>query len=151
MDAFQGCYKNGTNGTWDCRYFSVVYILVRISVFVVAAAILKSSVFMFFFLVGLMFTFLAILIMVMQPYKSFPYNVVETILFLACSLFCFCIVGSLVAFSNYVKVSIPNSINGLLICAGSFGLHDRCGTLLAVLQTQNASAMVLENLQSANL
>ena len=22
IDAFQGCYKDGTNGTWDCRYFA---------------------------------------------------------------------------------------------------------------------------------
>ena len=25
IDAFQGCYKDGTNGTWDCRYFAAVF------------------------------------------------------------------------------------------------------------------------------
>ena len=27
VDAFQGCYKDGTNGTRDCRYFASLHIL----------------------------------------------------------------------------------------------------------------------------
>ena len=30
MDIFQGCYKNGTNGTRDCRYFAGLNLLIRI-------------------------------------------------------------------------------------------------------------------------
>ena len=30
MDIFQGQYKNGTEGTRDCRYFSALYLLLRI-------------------------------------------------------------------------------------------------------------------------
>ena len=30
MDAFQGCYKNGTKGTRDYRFFSAVYLLLRL-------------------------------------------------------------------------------------------------------------------------
>ena len=29
-DVFQGCYKNGTNGTRDCRYFAGLYLVFRI-------------------------------------------------------------------------------------------------------------------------
>ena len=29
-DAFNGCYKDGTNGTWDYRYFAGFYLLARI-------------------------------------------------------------------------------------------------------------------------
>ena len=29
-DVLQGCYKNGTNGTRDCRYFAGLYLLLRI-------------------------------------------------------------------------------------------------------------------------
>ena len=29
-DAFNGCYKDGTNGTWDYRYFAGFYLLLRI-------------------------------------------------------------------------------------------------------------------------
>ena len=32
-DAFQGCFKDGTNGTRDCRYFAGLYLLLRITVF----------------------------------------------------------------------------------------------------------------------
>jgi len=31
MDSFQGCYKNGTSGTRDCRYFAGFYLLIRIA------------------------------------------------------------------------------------------------------------------------
>ena len=32
MDAFQGCYKDGTNGTRDCRLFAAVYLITRVAV-----------------------------------------------------------------------------------------------------------------------
>ena len=32
-DAFNGCYKNGTNGTWDMRYFGSFYLLFRVVCF----------------------------------------------------------------------------------------------------------------------
>ena len=31
-DAFQGCYKDGTVGTQDCRWFSGVHLLVRFGI-----------------------------------------------------------------------------------------------------------------------
>ena len=30
MDAFQGCYKDGTNGTRDCRYFAGLQLVLRL-------------------------------------------------------------------------------------------------------------------------
>ena len=33
-DAFNGCYKDGTNGTWDYRYFAGFYLLLQILFFV---------------------------------------------------------------------------------------------------------------------
>ena len=33
MDAFQGCYKDGTNGTRDCRYFAAIYLIARVAVY----------------------------------------------------------------------------------------------------------------------
>ena len=33
MDAFQGCYKNGTDGTRDYRYFAGLYLLFRFLTF----------------------------------------------------------------------------------------------------------------------
>ena len=38
MDTFQGCYKNGMEpGTRDCRWFSAMYLLVRMLVFLAFA------------------------------------------------------------------------------------------------------------------
>ena len=34
-DAFQGCYKNGYSGTYDCRYFAGLYLLFQIVLLVV--------------------------------------------------------------------------------------------------------------------
>ena len=43
MDAFQGCYKDGTNGTRDCRYFAGVYLVVRIASFSAYAVSLRPN------------------------------------------------------------------------------------------------------------
>ena len=32
MEVFQGCYKDGTNGTRDCRYFAALYLIIRVVV-----------------------------------------------------------------------------------------------------------------------
>ena len=63
-----GYYKNGTDGTRDCRYLSAVYLFARIVFFVIAAVSLSVSVALLYFLTGILFSFL---IAVVQPYK-FP-------------------------------------------------------------------------------
>ena len=90
MDAFQGCYKNGTDGTRDCRYFSAMYLLVRMSFFTVFAITWSSSVYVGFFIVGMIFTLFALLFPFVQPYKTPVYNVVDTVLVATVAL---CIVG----------------------------------------------------------
>ena len=93
MDAFQGCYKNGTDGTRDCRYFSAMYLLVRMSFFTVFAVTLSSSVYVGCFFVGVIFTLFAILFTVVQPYKTPVYNIVNTVLVITVALIYFCIAG----------------------------------------------------------
>ena len=91
MDAFQGCYKNGTDGTRDCRYFSAMYLLMRICFFIVIAVTLSSSIYVGSFFVGVMFALFAILFTVVQPYKTPVYNVVDTVLVVTVALIYFCI------------------------------------------------------------
>ena len=31
MDTFQGCFKDATNGTRDCRYFASLYLITRVA------------------------------------------------------------------------------------------------------------------------
>ena len=67
MDTFQGCYKNGTEpGTRDCRWFSAMYLLVRLLVFVAYA--LSPTAMSFVFFAILLITFVMVLLKV-QPYK----------------------------------------------------------------------------------
>ena len=109
MDAFQGCYKNGTDGTRDCRYFSAMYLLVRISFFIVFAATSSSSVVMGCFIVGVMFTLFTILFTVVQPYKTPTYNVVDAILITTVALIYFCIVSRTLV-DEYVPHSSLNTL-----------------------------------------
>ena len=96
MDAFQGCYKNGTNGTRDCRFFSAIHLLVRISVFIAMAVSLSTSAVVAVFMVGVIFTLFAILLAVVQPYKSPIYNAIDTVLALNVALIYFCMVAKTV-------------------------------------------------------
>ena len=73
MDAFQGCYKNGTDGTRDYRYFAGLYLFFRYFI---------CSKFLFYFLIHnqgeavfiLVFSFSFALC---RPYKNNCFNVVD--------------------------------------------------------------------------
>ena len=85
IDAFQGCYKDGTNGTRDCRYFAALYFLARVLLCIVFA-ITRSVVFYavaLFVLIGV-----AMLLVIVQPYKTefAMYNVVDTIFVLVLAM-----------------------------------------------------------------
>ena len=87
MDAFQGCYKDGTNGTRDCRYFGALYLIMRIiSLFVLALTldVLGYAVIQFMLIV------FAMLMAIIQPYKAefAVYNTVDTVFILILALWC---------------------------------------------------------------
>ena len=68
MDSFQGCYKDGTEpGTRDCRWFASVYLILRVMLFVVYALTLETMAYCFF---ALLFLSLAIVVVLLQPYKQ---------------------------------------------------------------------------------
>ena len=68
MDAFNGCYKDGTEpGTRDCRWFSSVYFFCRF-LFFILFAFMPNAV---FFVMGAIIAFnVSLLIMAIQPFKS---------------------------------------------------------------------------------
>ncbi len=78
MDAFQGCYKDGTNDTKDCRWYAAVYLWARIALFIVSAVALSDLWLPF---VAFVLLIMLILVTVFHPYKSPTFNTVETILF----------------------------------------------------------------------
>ena len=68
VDSFQGCYKDGTEpGTFDCRWFSVLVLLVRPLVFIIYA--LTLSVMFFVYAVTILAIYLIAMINV-QPFKK---------------------------------------------------------------------------------
>ena len=75
VDAFQGCYKDGTNGTRDCRYFAAFQLLLRL---ILPLTILYpgnsiSSLFSSAVVIGLYIT----LFVLVRPYKVTVYNRVD--------------------------------------------------------------------------
>ena len=89
-DVFQGCYKNGTNGTRDCRYFAGLYLVLRI---VLLLAMYSGSVFgMYDEMVSIVCLVIAALgFLLFRPYKdNFWLNVWDSTLFsfIAFALFC---------------------------------------------------------------
>ena len=79
MDAFQGCYKDGTNGTRDCRYFAAMHFLL-LGVLLGALATTLTS----FFLpvTASILVMFAIITTMVGPYKSPVHNVINTCLIL---------------------------------------------------------------------
>ena len=87
IDAFQGCYKDGTDGTRDCRYFAAAFLFVRISLFFIYAL---SQTKLFYGTALFVFIPLAMAIAIMQPYKPrfSTYNAVDSVLVLLAALLC---------------------------------------------------------------
>ena len=75
MDAIQGCYKDGTNGTRDLRFFSAVYWLARVVVFALYTTYTRPDVYPEVQLCLLfMCSCLIVLVATLRPYKRNIYN-----------------------------------------------------------------------------
>ena len=75
VDAFQGCYKDGTNGTRDCRYFAALQLLLRLFVtffFVVVKNMVTSL-----FLSSVVFGTYITLFVIAKPYRVAIYNTTD--------------------------------------------------------------------------
>ena len=84
VDAFQGCYKDGTTGTPDCRFFSGLYLLFRIMANVNSILWDQS-----YYMEILMDTHLgtwSLLFALFRPYKKNWLNIFDSIVF---ALLCF--------------------------------------------------------------
>ena len=84
MDAFQGCYKDGTNGTRDCRWFAAVYLGARLITYILYALTLNRF---FYPLVISMYLMIIIILIAVQPYSSPISNIVDPIVMIFGILF----------------------------------------------------------------
>ena len=80
MDTFQGCYKNRTDGSYDRRWFSAVYLITRIALHIVTARTHEIEYRWINITFVLMFT--AILTGVVMPYMYYKHNNVDMVLIL---------------------------------------------------------------------
>ena len=77
MDTFQGSFKDGTNGTRDCRYFAAVYLIVRVALYIsLGVTIVTFNISM---INGVLLLF-ALLLVMFQPYKKSLYNKIDIFL-----------------------------------------------------------------------
>ena len=90
MDTFQGCYKDGSNGTRDCRCFSAFYFILRI-IMCVIYAFLGFSVFSHFsiqLIIQGVYTISILILVYLKPYKKSLYNNLDITILLDCILIC---------------------------------------------------------------
>ena len=109
-DVFQGCYKNGTNGTRDCRYFSGLYLVLRI-VLLLAVYSGSSSIFnMYNVMVSIVcLVIAALLFLLFRPYKNnFWLNVWDSTVFSLFAFVLFCIM-----YAQYIA-PVPFQLLGVL-------------------------------------
>ena len=80
MDSFQGCYRNSPR---DCRYFAVVYLMLRVA-FLVAYSVTLSL--FFYFIATALIILTAIAVAIVKPYKSYVQNTLDIVLLLMLAL-----------------------------------------------------------------
>ena len=87
-DAFQGCYKNGTNGTRDYRYFAGLYLLFRVLLLV--GFIVQPSAFRWLITVPVPVV-ISLLFALFRPYKNNCFNIIDCLAFALLALATFLI------------------------------------------------------------
>ena len=86
LDTYQGYYKDGTEGTRDCRWFSCIYLIVRILLFAAFSFVKYTSFYLFATFICL---FVTLLHVVVNPYKTkySKYNKIHSLLTLNMAIF----------------------------------------------------------------
>ena len=79
-DAFQGCYKNGTGGTADRRYFAGLYLVFRVALYLPAIA---QSFHYAGLLKAVLSVAIAALFFILKPYNTYFYSLFDGLLFIA--------------------------------------------------------------------
>ena len=108
IDVFQGSYKNRTDCTYDRRWFSAVYLLVRLAFLTVFA--MTQTYLMSCFFEAMLLTLTAILVGVVQPYKSYVNNAVDVVLILAVALAYSSVAINLIANIEHFSYIKPSTV-----------------------------------------
>ena len=104
MDAFQGCYKKRVDGSCDRRWFSAVYLITRIAVYIIIAITHEVLLLMVYLTLLLILT--AILTEVVHPYNLYKHNSVDLVLVLILAVIPLMITSILSSRSTSVTIQI---------------------------------------------
>ena len=78
IEAYQGCFKDGTDGGRDCRYFAALYLLIRVLTYFVFEMSIISFTIIF---IVILFVTVILLIASFHPYKRTSNNIIEIVFF----------------------------------------------------------------------
>ena len=129
VDAFQGCYKDGTNGTRDCRYFAALQLVLRLLfplTFLFTEELITSGFLSFIFLVLYITLFV-----ISQPYKDAVYNKTDIPLLMA-----------LLFIPVTVYYSMLVHYGSLMELSVYYPFHHCCTLSSGQLSTSNISSLV---------
>ena len=76
IEAFQGCFNDGTDGGRDCRYFAALYLLIRVLAYLSLGLLIIYSTIIF---IVLLFVTVILLISTFRPYKRSSINIIEIV------------------------------------------------------------------------
>lgn len=79
IETFQGCYKNGTDGTGDRRYFAGLYFIFRVVMLLVFSQ--SQDLLTLFSYKALVSIIFLLICAVSQPYKKAIYNFIDSLFF----------------------------------------------------------------------
>ena len=87
LHAFQQYYKDGTNGTMDCRWYAAYYILVHLGLCLLYGVSVGTIVYIFLIIY---FIIIALIVLLVEPYKEEYafYNVLDCVQYLWLAIFC---------------------------------------------------------------
>ena len=108
MDAFQGSYKDGSNGTRDCRWFAALYLVLRIAFLVIFASTTSELVVIFLIILLLVPVFLTA---IFHPHKSLIYNIVDIFLLLVFICFLTSVAALIICDAIHCR-----TVSGVLVC-----------------------------------
>ena len=140
MDAFQGCYKNGTDGTRDYRYFAGLYLFVRfLTLCDPLGYILTDSKNPVLFLVVFSFSFA-----LCCPYKNNCFNVVDCLFHAILALFTFLLfsLSASVPLRAFLLLLLCTPLFYLVILIGCF-LFPKCKTVFSLPRLKNSIYIII--------
>ena len=142
MDVFQGHYKDGTQNTKDFRYFSGVFLIIRM--FVVAQFPLLNS-YSSVVIVGLCITVLTFTVTILHPQRTRTHYILDSVFLSLLSLMLFSAIADVMGVHNTLPSQILRGL-GIVSCLSPLG-YATVLTLYWILRKKRIPQRVLSGIR----